>query len=128
MRENNKLTIGFDDLAQKLTGKILFVRLADEGTELSPGMVFGTVESMKWVERLKSPVSGTITDVNQRLETDPTLVNREPYKGGWFVRVSLGPRAEDELSKLTGGPRLVDWAVKEVERRQKQVEETKKRI
>lgn len=126
-REDDALTIGFDDLAAKLIGNILFVMLADEGTELTPGMVFGTVESMKWVERLKSPISGTIKEVNRELEVDPTVVNREPYGGGWFIRVAPSTNMTDELSKLAGGPGLMDWVIKEIERRQKQVGESKKK-
>jgi len=124
--DDDTLTIGFDDLAAKLIGNVLFVMLADEGTELSPGMVFGTVESMKWVERLKSPISGTVKEVNRDLELDPTMVNREPYGGGWFIRVAPTSGTKDELSKLVAGPGLKEWVVKEIERRQKQVEEGKK--
>jgi glycine cleavage system H protein len=126
-KEDDVITVGFDDLASKLIGNILFVMLADEGTELAPGMVFGTVESMKWVERLKSPVSGTVKEVNQELEVDPTMVNREPYGGGWFIKVAPSTSAAEELSKLAGGPRLMEWAAREIERRQKQVEESKKK-
>jgi len=126
-KDDDVLTVGFDDLASKLIGNILFVMLADEGTDLVPGMVFGTVESMKWVERLKSPISGTIKEVNRDLEVDPTIANREPYGGGWFVRVAPSPGVAEELSKLAGGPGLMDWAFKEIERRRKQVDESKKK-
>lgn len=127
-KDGDTLTIGFDELAAKLIGNILFVMLADEGTELTPGMVFGTVESMKWVERLKSPVSGTIKEVNRELEVDPTMVNREPYEGGWFIQVTPSINVTEELSKLVGGTGLEDWAAKEIERRQKQVQESTKRV
>jgi len=126
-KEDDLLTFGFDDLAAKLIGNILFVMLADEGTELAPGMVFGTVESMKWVERLRSPVSGMVKEVNRDLELDPTIVNREPYGGGWLIRIAPSTNTVDELSKLAGGSGLMEWAVKEIERRQKQVEESKKK-
>ena len=125
-KDDDTLTVGFDDLASKLIGNVLFVMLADEGTELSPGMVFRTVESMKWVERLKSPVSGTIREVNRDLELDPTTFNREPYGGGWFIRLTPGFGAQDELSRLATGPGLKEWAAKEIERRRKQAAETKK--
>ena len=126
-KEDDLLTFGFDDLAAKLIGNILFVMLADEGTELAPGMVFGTVESMKWVERLRSPVSGMVKEVNRDLELDPTIVNREPYGEGWFIRVTPSTGVADELSKLASGSGLMDWVIKEIERRQKQVGESKKK-
>jgi glycine cleavage system H protein len=125
-KDDDTLTIGFDDLASKLIGNILFIMLADEGTKLSPGSVFGTVESMKWVERLKSPISGTIKEVNRTLELDPTTVNKEPYGGGWFVRVTPASGMLEELSKLASEPGLKEWAATEIERRRKQVAETGK--
>jgi glycine cleavage system H protein len=123
-KDDNTLTVGFDDLASKLIGNILFVMLAEEGTLLSPGAVFGTVESMKWVERLKSPVSGTIKEVNHDLELDPTVVNREPYRGGWFIKVTPDGDTLGQASKLQDKQGLGDWVVKEIERRKKQVAET----
>jgi glycine cleavage system H protein len=127
-KDDDTLTIGFDDLASKLIGNILFIMLADEGTKLAPGLVFGTVESMKWVERLKSPISGTIKEVNRTLELDPTTVNKEPYGGGWFVRVTPGSSMLEELSKLASEPGLKEWATKEIERRTKQIAETEKKV
>ena len=126
-KDDNTLTVGFDDLASKLIGNILFVMLAEEGTLLSPGTVFGTVESMKWVERLKSPVSGAIKTVNRDLELDPTAVNREPYGSGWFIKLTMGVGVEDELSSLAGGLGLNEWAVNEIDRRKKQVAESEKK-
>ena len=126
-KDDDTLTIGFDDLASKLIGNILFIMLADEGTHLSPGTVFGTVESMKWVERLKSPISGIIEEVNRNLELDPTTVNREPYGGGWFVKVTPAPSIQEELSKLASEPGLKEWATKEIEKRLKQVAEPEKK-
>ena len=123
-KDDNTLTVGFDDLASKLIGNILFVMLAEEGTPLSPGTVFGTVESMKWVERLKSPVSGTIKEVNRDLELDPTAVNREPYGGGWFIKVTPDASTLEQVSKLQDNQGLGEWVAKEIERRKKQVTET----
>ena len=121
---DNILTLGFDDLASKLIGNILFITLADEGTELKPRTVFGTMESMKWVERLKSPVSGTVVEVNRKLENFPILVNKEPYGNGWFIKIIAEASTKEELSKLVGGQELQKWATKEIERRQKETQKT----
>jgi glycine cleavage system H protein len=120
-KDADVLTVGFDDLASKLIGNILFIMLADEGTDLTQGMVFGTVESMKWVERLKAPISGIVKEVNRELEVDPTVVNRDTYGGGWFIRVTPSANTADEMTKLSTGPALKEWAIKEIERRKKQV-------
>jgi len=126
-QDRDTLTLGFDDLAARLIGNVLVVMLADEGTELTPTMVFGTMESMKWVERLKSPVSGMITKVNRELESTPTLVNKEPYGRGWLVKVQGTSNTDIELQKLAGGTKLPEWAGKEVERRTEESKKSKAR-
>ena len=122
-RAKDVLVLGLDDLAAKLIGNVLVVMLANEGTELTPTMVFGTMESMKWVERLKSPISGVITEVNGELENMPILVNKEPYGKGWLVKIQGTENTDTELQKLVCGSRLPGWAEKEVEHR---TAETKK--
>lgn len=112
------LTIGFDDLAQKLIGKIMFLRLPREGVELTQGKDFGTVESIKWVERLKSPVTGIVKAVNAQLRAKPSLVSGDPY-GAWFVKVEPKGNVDEELSKLFHGPSLADWVKKEIEEKTK---------
>jgi len=112
------LTIGFDDMAQELIGKIMFVRLPREGVLLTQGKDFGTVESMKWVERLKSPVAGTVKSVNAQLRAKPRLVSEDPY-GAWFVKVEPTGNVDEALSKLFHGPSLEDWVKKEIEEKVK---------
>lgn len=112
------ITIGFNDLAQKLIGKVMFVRLPKKGAVLEAGKEFGTVESVKWVERLKAPVSGVVKDVNASLRTNPKLVNQEPYNA-WFIKVEPTEKLEEELSKLIHGEKLAEWIKKEVEEKTK---------
>jgi glycine cleavage system H protein len=113
------LTIGFNDLAQKLIGKIMFIRLPKVGAPLTPGKDFGTVESMKWVERLKSPVTGIVKDVNAQLRTKPALVHQDPYGAGWLMKIQPTGDVDAELSKLAHGSALLEWAKKEVEEKAK---------
>src|SRR5512136_1433439 len=61
--------IGFNDMDQKLIGKIMFVRLPKPEAQVALGKDFGTVESMKWVERLKSPITGVVKEINTQLRT-----------------------------------------------------------
>jgi len=119
-KEADILTLGFDDLGAKLIGNVLVVMLAGEGTLLTPATVFGTMESMKWVERLRSPVSGEVVEVNDELETVPTLVNSDPYGRGWLIKVKRTSNSDAELQKLVSGGKLSEWAEKEVERRTKE--------
>lgn len=113
------LTVGFDDMGQKLLGKIMFVRLPREGTPVTPERAFGTVESAKWVERLKVPVTGVVKEVNLALRTRPGLVNQDPYGEGWFIKVQATGSLEQELANTIHGEAIPEWLKREIEERVK---------
>ncbi|MBS7655623.1 glycine cleavage system protein H [Candidatus Bathyarchaeota archaeon] len=115
---DGSIAIGFNDLAQKLIGKVMFLRLPKKGAVLEAGKEFGTVESVKWVERLKAPISGVVKDVNASLRVNPKLVNQEPYNA-WFIKVEPTEKLEEELSQLIHGEKLADWVKKEIEEKTK---------
>ena len=112
------VAVGLDDLGQKLAGKILMVRLLAEGASLEPGRIFGTIESGKWVERLKSSVTGTVKTVNSTVKSAASLVNEDPYGEGWLIKITPTADLNQELSKLATGDSLRSWAVKEVEEKE----------
>jgi glycine cleavage system H protein len=96
--DGNTATVGITDFAQSELGDIVFVETEFEGTELDQGDVFGTVEAVKTVSELFMPVSGTIVDVNDDLQSAPEKVNDEPYGGGWMIRIEMSDESElDEL-------------------------------
>jgi len=113
------LKLGFDDMAQKLIGKVMFVRLPKLEAQVALGKDFGTVESMKWVERLKSPVTGVVKEINPQLRTTPGLVNKDPYGAGWMFKVQPSGNVEEEMSKLAHEPGLLDWLKKEIDEKVK---------
>ena len=86
-------TIGITDYAQGELGDVVFVELADTGKELKQGDSFGTIEAVKSVSDLYSPVSGTVTEVNGELSSTPELVNKDPYGKGWMVKIAVTDRA-----------------------------------
>ncbi|MDX2121741.1 MAG: glycine cleavage system protein GcvH [Gemmatimonadota bacterium] len=86
--------IGITDFAQGELGDIVFVDLPKPGARFSRMGVFGTVEAVKAVSELFCPVSGEVVESNGALEGDPALINREPYGGGWMVRLRLSDPAE----------------------------------
>ena len=88
--QGDQCTIGIGDYAQDQLGDIVYVELPDVGAAFEAGDEFGTVESVKAVSELYIPVSGRVTAVNERLESDPGLVNQEPYTGGWMIKVKPG--------------------------------------
>lgn len=83
--EDGNVRIGITDFAQKAAGDIVFVRLMPKGRQVRAGGPIGTLESGKWVGPIKSPVSGEILEVNEKLRTDPKVLNRDPYGEGWIA-------------------------------------------
>lgn len=90
--------IGITDYAQGELGDIVFVELPENGTEVSYMEPFGTIEAVKAVSELFSPVTGTVSDVNSKIEEDAGVINRDPYGEGWMLRVTLADASE--LEKL----------------------------
>jgi glycine cleavage system H protein len=92
--------IGITDYAQGELGDIVFVELPKVGATFKKHDVFGTVEAVKAVSELYSPVSGTVTAINGRLEKEPALVNNSPYGDGWMIQMKLtNPAERDGLLK-----------------------------
>lgn len=92
--------IGISDVAQHRLGDIVFVELPDPGQEIEAQDGIGTIESVKTVADLFTPISGTVLAVNGELESAPELVNEEPYDGGWMVHIRLKEDPNLALSKL----------------------------
>lgn len=87
--EDETATVGITDFAQDELGDIVFVELPEAGTELEQETQFGTVESIKATSDLYSPVTGTVTAVNDRLESNPELLNNDPYGEAWMLEVDF---------------------------------------
>jgi glycine cleavage system H protein len=85
--------IGITDHAQSQLGDVVFVQLPAVGDEVTAGASVGEVESTKSVSDIYSPVSGTVTAVNEALEANPELVNSGPYDEGWMLEVRLAEGA-----------------------------------
>ena len=75
----------------------MFVELPDVGTELDAGTVDGEVESTKSVGEIFAPLAGTVTEVNDAVVDDPSLVNSAPFEGGWLIKMSVADGAADAL-------------------------------
>ncbi len=87
--DGNVATIGITEFAQGELGDIIYVDIDSIGKEMSADAVFGTVEAVKTVSDLFLPVSGTITEKNPLLDSQPELVNQDPYGEGWMVKINL---------------------------------------
>lgn len=90
--------VGITDYAQGELGDVVYVELPSVGTKLGKQDVFGTIEAVKAVSELFSPIAGEVTEVNPRLDGEPALVNSDPYGEGWMIRIRADdPAAVDGL-------------------------------
>jgi glycine cleavage system H protein len=91
--------VGITDYAQGELGDVVFVELPKVGTHLSAHETFGTIEAVKAVSDLMSPVAGTVLAINPRLDKEPALVNTDPYGDGWMIEIepAESPVAGDGL-------------------------------
>lgn len=92
--EGSAATVGVTDFAQHELGDIVFVEAPAVGTALSANAQMGSVESVKAVSEVNSPVSGTVSEVNADLADHPEFLNQDPYGKGWIVKVTLGDAGE----------------------------------
>ncbi len=90
--------IGITDYAQSELGDIIFVELPLVGESFTKGDVFGTIEAVKTVADLFMPVSGSIVQLNDKIEDNPELINTEAFDGGWIVKIKI--ENKDECSEL----------------------------
>jgi glycine cleavage system H protein len=87
--EGNDAYIGITEFAQRELGDIVYVDIPSLGKEVAKEEVFGTVEAVKTVSDLFMPITGTISEINPKLDTQPELVNSDPYGDGWMVKIAL---------------------------------------
>jgi len=96
--EGDTVTIGITDYAQGELGDIVFVELPSVGTKVEYMQPFGTIEAVKAVSDIFSPVTGEIVEVNTALEADAGIVNSDPYGSGWIIKVKIEDGSElDQL-------------------------------
>jgi glycine cleavage system H protein len=100
--EGDVATIGITEYAQSELGDVVFVELPQVGSQLEVNEELGSIESVKAVSELFSPVSGEVIEVNEALKDNPQLVNSDPFGDGWMLRVRMTtPDEVDELMDAT---------------------------
>lgn len=87
--EGNNAIIGITEFAQSELGDIVYIDINTIGQEVAKNEVFGTVEAVKTVSDLFMPVTGTILELNDKLDANPEFVNQDPYGNGWMVKIEL---------------------------------------
>ena len=115
LEDDGRVRVGMNDFFQQAAGDIVYVDLPFEDDEVSQGETCGKVQSSKWVGKLVSPVSGEIVEVNEELENDSTLINSDPYGGGWIMIVQ--PEDFDgEKGDLIRGDGVAGWLEGEIKK------------
>jgi glycine cleavage system H protein len=92
--EGNTAIIGMSDFGQDLAGEIVYAEVPRVGREITFGEPYMSLESGKWVGRVKAPVSGKILEANEEIEWESTVINEDPYGEGWFAKVELAGEPE----------------------------------
>lgn len=92
--EGNTITIGLTQFGQDVAGDILFVEVPAQGRDVAKDEAFMSMESGKWVGRVKSPVSGKVLESNAELEWESDLVNSDPYGTGWLTKLEASDLGE----------------------------------
>ena len=95
--DGKHVTVGITDFAQAQLGDVVFLELPKAGRKLDAREAFGVVESVKAASDLYSPVSGRITEVNDKLASKPELINSDPYGEGWILKLELSGETPTDL-------------------------------
>ena len=103
--EGNQAYVGITDFAQRELGDIVYIDINSLGKILAKEAVFGTVEAVKTVSDLFMPVDAKVLEFNKKLDTNPELVNQDPYGDGWMVKIELS-----DLSQIEGLLSAADYA------------------
>jgi len=97
--DGEKCRVGLTDYAQKQLHELVFIDLPEVGREVTAGQIMGSVESVKAVSDVFSPVSGEILEVNKDVQESPSIINKSPYQDGWVVVVKAS-KLKEELESL----------------------------
>ena len=103
--DGNQAYVGITDFAQRELGDIVYIDINSLGKTVAKEAVFGTVEAVKTVSDLFMPVDAKVLEFNKKLDTNPELVNQDPYGDGWMVKIELS-----DLSQTDGLLSAADYA------------------
>ncbi len=117
--DDGTVKVGMNDFYQKSAGDTTYIDLPFEDDEVERGETCGKIQSAKWVGKLVAPISGEVTQINEELEDDCSLINTDPYGEGWIMIIK--PEDLDgQLAGLFHGDTVAEWIKKEKEEADKQ--------
>lgn len=89
--EGDLCTVGLTQFAVEQLTDVIYIDLPDLGDRVDAGRSFGEIESVKAVSDLYSPVDGDVVQINEKLQTDPTITSKDPYGAGWMIKIKVDP-------------------------------------
>ena len=111
--EGNIAVVGITDHAQDALGDVVYVELPKAGDEFAAHESFGSVESVKAVSEVFTPVSGEVTEANDALQDEPEKVNQDPYGEGWMIKIKM--KSSGEVDSLLTAAEYEDFTKAETE-------------
>ncbi len=114
--EGTTVTIGLTQFGQDLAGEIVYVEVPRVGRTVSKNEAFMSMESGKWVGRIKSPVAGEIVEANEEVEWESTLVNEDPYGEGWLAKIEMSDAGDLEGLLKANSPEFAAFIAAEREK------------
>ncbi len=115
VEDDGNVSVGMNDFFQEAAGDIVYVDLPFEEDEVAQGETCGKIQSSKWIGKLISPVSGEIIAVNEALDEDSTIINKDPYGEGWIMKITPSNLKED-LANLMQGEKVAEWLRGEIKK------------
>lgn len=115
IEDDGNVSVGMNDFFQEAAGDIVYVDLPFEGDEVAQRETCGKIQSSKWIGKLISPVSGEIIAVNEALDEDSTIINKDPYGEGWIMKITPSNLKED-LANLMQGEKVAEWLRGEIKK------------
>jgi glycine cleavage system H protein len=116
VEEDNKVRCGIDQFGQKAAGKVAYVKLKPVGGKAVKGRALGSIEAGKYIGPVKSPVSGTIIEVNEDVISTPSLINTDSYGNGWLVVIEPTNLEEDLKDLIHGEEDVQAWLIADYEK------------
>lgn len=108
------MTVGLDTIGVKALGEVVYVQLVERGLAVKRGQPLGSLEAEKMVRPVLAPVSGTVVEVNDELQSAPRLLNTDPYGRGWLVRIAAEAWEVESAGLLRASPEVEAWVRREL--------------
>jgi glycine cleavage system H protein len=124
VEDDGNVTVGMNDMFQQNSGDIVYLDMPMEGDEVEQDETIGKVQSSKWIGKLISPLAGEVVALNEAVESDSAIINKDPYGEGWILKIKPS-NLDGDLGSLMKGDAVEPWLKGEIEKAKKGAEGAK---